>query len=170
VNVVVSDSTTIIVLLKINRIDLLSNLFTSVYLPTAVYEEITVVEHHKFLKPPFVMHSIKNTTLFALLSRSLDSGESEAIVLAQELDTTLIIDEKKGRRIAAGMGINIVGLLGIVYMNVSDDFISVQEAKEIVETAQQAGLYLSERLKQDFFDALERIVSGGLSDRLTNPK
>jgi predicted nucleic acid-binding protein len=141
-----------------------------VYLPAAVYEEITVVEHHEFLKPPFVMHPIKNMALFALLSRSLDPGESEAIVLARELDTTLVIDEKKGRRIATGMGINIVGLLGIVYMNATDGFVSVLEAKEIVETAQQAGLYLSERLKQDFFDALERIVSGGLSDRLTNPK
>jgi predicted nucleic acid-binding protein len=163
VNIVVSDSTTIIVLLKIDRVDLLSNLFASVYLPTAVYEEIGATAHPELLEPPFVVRSIRDTALLRLLTRSLDTGESEAIVLAQEMDATLVIDEKKGRKIATGMGINIVGLLGVIYMNVTDGFLSAQEAKEVVETAQQAGMYLSDQLKKEFFNVLKRDTESSTS-------
>ena len=45
----------------------------------------------------------------------LDPGEAEAIVLAKELKAEfLIIDERKGRRIAAEHGLRITGLLGVL--------------------------------------------------------
>ena len=46
------------------------------------------------------------------LSYLLDLGESEAIMLAKNLNLPLIIDEINGRKIARQMGIPILGLLG----------------------------------------------------------
>jgi predicted nucleic acid-binding protein len=46
--------------------------------------------------------------------------QSEAIALALELNRALIIDEKKGRKIALHQGIKIIGLLGIVYLKALD--------------------------------------------------
>ncbi len=41
--------------------------------------------------------------------------ESDAIVIAQELGSDLLLmDERKGRQIASSLGLNTVGLLGIL--------------------------------------------------------
>ena len=47
--------------------------------------------------------------------RDLDRGEAEAIALAIERRADLIlVDEKRGRRIAAAAGLTVTGLLGVV--------------------------------------------------------
>ena len=49
------------------------------------------------------------------LSNVLDPGESEAIVLAVEKKADyLVIDERKGRKIAVQYGLKITGLLGVL--------------------------------------------------------
>lgn len=60
---------------------------------------------------------IKNQVLYHELRQTLDQGESEAIVLALEINSDfLIIDEAKGRKIARSYGIKIIGLLGILVL------------------------------------------------------
>lgn len=50
-----------------------------------------------------------------MLANELDSGESEAIVLAHEMSAGLLLmDERRGRRRAAEGGLAIVGTLGIL--------------------------------------------------------
>lgn len=49
------------------------------------------------------------------MSKYLDPGEAEAIILAKELNAEfLIIDERKGRQIAEDYGLRIIGLLGVL--------------------------------------------------------
>ena len=49
------------------------------------------------------------------LQSELDAGESAAIALAVEVSADLILaDERKGRRKAAEMGLEVVGLLGVI--------------------------------------------------------
>ena len=43
-NGIVSDSTTIIVLLNIDQVNILSNIFNKVYIPVKVYDEIVIDE------------------------------------------------------------------------------------------------------------------------------
>lgn len=59
--------------------------------------------------------SVRDAQQVASFRLQLDQGESEAIVLHQELwADLLLIDELKGRRIAAEAGIPTTGLLGVL--------------------------------------------------------
>ena len=50
-----------------------------------------------------------------MLSRSLDAGEAEAIVLSEELHADfLLIDDLKGRKFATRLGLVVVGSVGIL--------------------------------------------------------
>lgn len=44
----------------------------------------------------------------------LHSGEAESIVLASELGTLLIIDERRGRKAAQALGVRMTGLFGVL--------------------------------------------------------
>ena len=95
---VISDSTTVITLLNIDRMDVLSNPFDRVILPQRVYDEITIVENITLERSYFITRNIRDRELYTLLTKSLDTGEAEAIVLALERELPLIMDEKKGTR------------------------------------------------------------------------
>jgi len=58
---------------------------------------------------------VADRNLVASLQLELDDGEAEAIALAVELKADLILlDERKGRVIAARLGLRFIGLLGML--------------------------------------------------------
>lgn len=152
---IVSDSTTIIILLNIERIDILDNLFDEVCIPAKVYDEVVIEEDIILESSFFIKKEIKDKALYKLLSRSLDAGESEAIVLAKEMKLSLIIDEKKGRKIASNLGINIMGFLGLLLLNHKKKYLSEDEIIEVYYSAKKASFRVSQRLEEKFFTLLE---------------
>lgn len=121
--IVVSDTTAIIHLARINALDLVRRLYMSIYIPDAVYHELTVhgpsipgareVINCTWIK----RRAVSNKGQVLALRRTLDPGEAEAIALAQEINADLlIIDEKKGRAHAKSLGLDITGMVGILLM------------------------------------------------------
>jgi predicted nucleic acid-binding protein len=120
---VVSNTTPIISFLKIDRLELLENIFGQIIIPQAVYDEL-IADHslpdeiEKITKCPFLrIEQVKNEFAVKLLQKQLNLGlgESESILLADTLKASLlIIDERKGRNIAKDMGLQITGTLGIL--------------------------------------------------------
>ncbi len=90
--IVVSDTTPLISLLKIDRIGLLEKLFGQVLIPQAVFDELTSDERFKFeadqiRRKQFIkVKAVKNPESASNLKRAtgLDQGESEAIILTDE--------------------------------------------------------------------------------------
>lgn len=113
--IVVSDTTAITTLIKAGRDGLLAELFGEVLLPKAVFQEL--LRSHPVL-PAFLRRvEIINSADADALGSQLGRGESEAIVLASELKADfLLIDERRGRRIAQERHLRIIGLLGIVLL------------------------------------------------------
>ena len=147
---IVSDSTTLIILFDLNRIELLSNLFPKIIIPSAVYDEISIKK--SIVLPRFIsVQEVKDDEVLKSLKQLLDLGESEAIALALELGSKLIIDEKKGRKIAMRQGLEIIGLLGIVYLNIKKGFISKEEAKGFLDEALNHGYRISQQLIEGMF-------------------
>ncbi len=152
---IVSDSTTLIILSNFKRFELLSNLFPQIIIPQAVYEELNAKV--KTTLPPFIeVKKVSSSQLVDELKLVLDLGESEAIALAVELNSKLIIDERRGRKVAMNMGITITGLLGIVYLNIKKSFISKTKAKEFLDSAVADGYRISHFLIEKMFRRVER--------------
>lgn len=150
---IISDSTTLIILLDLNRFDLLDNLFDNIIIPHTVYDEINF-KKEIVLPKSIKVSKVKESQLLHSLKLLLDDGESEAIALAHEKKLPLIIDEKKGRKIAQNMNLKIIGLLGIVYVNIKKEFIMKEDAKVFLDDAITSGYRISQKLIDEMFENL----------------
>lgn len=118
--IVVSNTTPLIALAWLQRLDLLPALFSAVQIPEAVRNEIkskpqaigvAELEASDWL----IVTPVTNPLAVELLLDQLDLGESQAIVLAHELHADLLLmDERRGRRRALQSGLTVVGTLGIL--------------------------------------------------------
>lgn len=146
--IVVSDTTPLISLLKINSLNILEKLFGKVLIPQAVFDELTVDERFKLeaeqiMSNKFVsVKPVSNVASVSILKRAtgLDQGESEAIVLTDELKADLLLmDEAKGRTVSNQMGLKIMGTIGILMVAYEEQVLTADEVRECVDGLQRAG-------------------------------
>lgn len=108
--IIVSDTTCLIVLSKIGILDLLQTLFSTVTITPEIQKE-----YGQPLPNWIVVESAVNNHELAILRLMLDEGEASAIALCLEKShSLLIIDERKGRKIAKDLQIKTIGTLGIL--------------------------------------------------------
>ncbi len=108
-NVIVSDTSCLILLSKIGELELLEKVFGGIVITEAVKSEF------KDPLPKWITTSNPSSNFHKGLEYILDPGEASSIGLAVELkDCLLIIDESKGRKISQELGINITGTLGVL--------------------------------------------------------
>lgn len=162
--IVVSDTTPVISLLKINRLDLLEKSFGEVLIPNAVYEELTAnqrfMEEAKTVKTAHYIKPVPVSNLEAVrilkMATGLDQGESEAIVLTDEQKADiLLMDEAKGRAISGKMGITIMGTIGLLISAYEDNLITSEEARRCIDDLQKSGRHIGERHYQMLLDRLQ---------------
>jgi len=67
----------------------------------------------------------------------------------------LIIDERKGRKIALNQGLKIVGVLGVLIENYRREFITLDKLKLYFLLFKEQGLRVSEQLEKVFFEKLK---------------
>ena len=119
--IVVSDISPIINLAAVGQIQLLQKLFQKIVIPQAVYKEIAIVGSGlPGSKEVDVLSWIEcvevdNWPLVKMLRKELDEGEAEAIALAVVNNADLLLlDERIGREVASRLGIQFIGVLGII--------------------------------------------------------
>jgi predicted nucleic acid-binding protein len=116
--IVVSDTSPLLNLARINKLEILGSLYHQVLIPHAVHQELTASGYDLVKSAPtpwLIVATPKDQDRVRALRGDLDPGEAEAIVLAIELHADLLlVDERRGRRIAASLGLQITGLLGVL--------------------------------------------------------
>ena len=162
--IVVSDTTPLISLLKINRIDLLERLFGEVLIPQAVFNELTSderfqVEAEQIKRKEFIrMKPVNNPESADILKRvtGLDQGESEAIVLSDELKADLLLmDEAKGRNVSTQMGLQIMGTIGLLMAAYEEQELTSDEIRKCIDGLQRAGRHIGQRHYQMLLSRLK---------------
>jgi len=118
---VVSNTSPLMNLAIIGRLELLRDSSGMIHVPIAVWSELVIQGKDKpgsedIANAAWIQtHVVQNQHLVKTLQEHLDQGESEAIVLALELPATLILlDEFEGRRIAEQYGLTKTGILGVL--------------------------------------------------------
>jgi len=150
---VVSNSGPLITLATIGRLDLLKSLFERIAVPQAVYEEVVIQGQgepgSKEVAEAEWIHTVPVQDRLAvnLLQESLDTGESEAIVLGQELNARyILLDDALARRKADLIGLSVVGTLGVLLMARKAGL--VPAVKPILDDLMQTDFRMSERVRE----------------------
>ncbi|MBD2499816.1 DUF3368 domain-containing protein [Anabaena azotica] len=153
--IIVSNTSPINYLILIEQINLLAELFQEIIIPQAVYTELS----DKFAPPP-VQAWIRNPPSWLkiqpvsqtadAIANLLDPGETEAILLAQELNADLLIlDDMKARRIAKDRGLAITGILGILDQAATMKLIDLPVA---IQSLKNTSFWASDSLLQKLLD------------------
>lgn len=119
--VVVANSGPLIALAKIGRHDLLHDLFERICIPQAVFDEVVVSGSGQPGAQEtndaewITVRPVRYMLAVTVLTEELGLGESEAIVLAQELGADwILLDDALARRKAERIGLSVMGTLGIL--------------------------------------------------------
>lgn len=149
--IVICNSSPLIALLSIKRLDILNKLFKKVIVPEAVYREVFKAKSILETSKIFQIEQVKDKNLVKLLRMHLDCGESEAIALAieQGIDR-VIIDDKQARKIADKQGLKVIGTLGILML---------AKKKQIIKEVRPLILNIMENIN---FRISERILNKAL--------
>ncbi len=132
----VSDSSPIIFLSKIHKLDLLQKIFKKVYIPAEVYKEITQGKSGKYdasiagakevTSAGWIeCKEVRERSVVNTLAAIVDLGEAEAIALAREMNAQLlVIDDNDGRTAARQYGVKVAGTLGILKLAKDNGFLT----------------------------------------------
>ena len=154
---IVSNTTPIISLLKLNRLEILQKLYKKIYIPIAVYNEIEAGKAKGYYKD---LSGIDWINIIEIRDKQavkyfldLDAGEAEAIVLATELNADLIIlDEKLGRFHAKHADLKVSGTIGILIKAKSEGLI--ENLKPLLDELTNKEVWISEKLKIEILKKL----------------
>lgn len=147
---IVSNSSPLINLSAIKKLDLLKELYKEISIPSAVWDEVVVkgkgqpgaeeIKEASWIKKDVV----ENVSLVETLTLTLDKGEAEAIAFAKERKAEiLLIDEQLARNVANHLGLNYIGLLGVLREAKANELIKdVKSYLDLLRTV--AGFWISE--------------------------
>lgn len=150
--IVVADTGPLIALALVDLLPALPELFTQIYIPQGVLIEAS----HDGTKPgaQAIVAAVQKGWLTApsvtlpaeleVLLDYLDRGEAETLALAKQLDAVALVDERRGRRVAARHGIAVTGSAAVLIKAKQAGL--VQAINPLLTQLRQCGYRMSDAL------------------------
>jgi len=158
--IVISDSSALISLLSVEKLDILGKLFETVMIPEAVYNEVfnKKVSNLDLKKTKFLqIEKVTDRKMVKLLKMQLGYGESEVIALALEKGIDrVIIDDKQARKVADKLGLKVIGTLGILIL---------AKEKQVIKEVRPLVLSMMEKINFRIDRALLNKILGILNEK-----
>jgi len=143
--ILIADSSALVALSVVDKLDVLEQLFGEVYVPRAVYEELSKENKAESYKlKNYCKNKVLDIQSKTNFNISLGQGESEAIVLYREQNADfLLCDDKKAKKFAQNFGLNVIGSLGILLKAKEAGVIS--EISPLVELLKNSRIFIDNR-------------------------
>jgi predicted nucleic acid-binding protein len=142
-NIVISDTSCLILLHKIGELDLLRKVYDSVLTTPEVAQEFSD-ELPDWVK----IEKVKDKKYQEFLETQVDWGEASAIALAKELESPLLLlDDLKARKLASKLNLRYTGTLGVIHKAKKTG--AIEKVKPIIEKLLAADFWISENIIQE---------------------
>lgn len=146
---IVSNTTPIISLLKIEKLSILVDLYQKIIISEEVFNEIESGKNKPYYTDLSKLNWIEIKSIKDKKSLSyfldLDKGEAETIILANEIEADLvIIDEKLGRFHAKHAHLKITGTLGVLLKAKKHGII--ESVKPLLRKLKENGIWINDNL------------------------
>lgn len=142
---IIGDSSALVALAVVNQLELLEKLYDNLYIPQAVFDEVTQIGKPQSNKlRQFLQSKVKQVDL-TLTQLGLGLGELEAITLYKKLDAdVLLIDDNRAKKYASLNGVKVIGSLGILIKAKEQGYI--ERVKPLLDEIQKSEVYISKKL------------------------
>lgn len=148
---VIINSTPLIALSNIRKLHLLKDIYGEVFIPRAVYNEISAKPESVCKKAvddslDFIhVQDIKNQMAKSMYKTQLHDGEVEVMILALETDADLVvIDDANAKKHAKYLELTVTGTLGILIRAKQEGYI--KSLKPLLEEMVEKNIYLSKKI------------------------
>lgn len=159
--VVVSNSTPLIYLAKVGRLNILRGVFERVFIPEAVFEEVVIRGKALNRSDAFIIEKAVGTWIvreqirpeidmeyrFLNINLRLGSGERQTIKLCKQLNAKyLIADDKEARKVAKMLNITPIGTCSIIIKAYKQKTITKNEANQTLNELLKVGFRIDPEL------------------------
>jgi len=142
---IIGDSSALVALSIMDRLDLLESIFGKVYVPQAVYDEVTISYKPQSLKLKNYLKDKIVTVDLNIVQMGLGQGELEAIALYKHLNSDfLLIDDRRAKKFAQLNSVNVIGSLGVMILAKEKGLIAF--IRNDVEKLISSDVFISENL------------------------
>ncbi len=145
---VIANTTPLIALANIDRLELLHELYGSITIPQAVMDEIIRepakqrVRRATWIK----VESIQDVSQKDIFRARLHAGEVEVMILAREQRADLlIIDDDAAKKTAKFLGLNVTGTLGVLLKAKREGYL--EKVEPVINELLCDGLFISDTVK-----------------------
>ena len=147
---VIVNTTPIIALAGIGKLDLLKSLYGKIHIPEAVYNEVKGEPESTILQENLdwiCVSSIRDDSQKKMYRAKLHAGEVEVMIMAQEQDADLVImDDNAARKTARYLGLTVTGTIGVIVRAKKEHLIA--SAADVITELMENGLYVSDEIRQ----------------------
>ena len=149
---VISNNSPLVGLFGLNRLSLLRDLYTEVWIPREVEREFLkkypIVRREALENAPWIKTVDLTDPQAAAVYATLDDGEAHALALANEHEARLVLlDDSDGRQEAKEIGLTVKGTVGVLLEAKEEGLIDV--IKPLLIRLRDNGMHLSESLIND---------------------
>ncbi len=114
---IIGDSSALVALSIMDRLELLETLFGKVYVPQAVYDEVSISSKPQALKLRKFLADKTIKVQIDIAKMGLGRGEIEAITLYKKMNANfLLIDDRRAKSFAKMNDVNVIGSLGVMVL------------------------------------------------------
>ncbi|MBX5321266.1 MAG: DUF3368 domain-containing protein [Candidatus Bathyarchaeia archaeon] len=156
--IVVSNSTPLIYMAKIGKLNIIRNVFAKIFIPEAVFEEAVIKGKALDMSDAYIIERAVGTWIikeqirpevdaeyrFLDTNPRIGLGEKQAIKLCKQLNAKhLIADDKEARKVSKMLNITPIGTCSIIIQAYKQKLITKKEALQTLDELLKVGFRIN---------------------------